>query len=367
MIKKIFILLMIVFSVNGAKYHQDSKGVEIHTPFRWVVANSTARVALTVTAQDTQKLCFQIADTTIWMLSDNSPKRWTWVSGKEVDSLYVSGGLRGLRLYMQTASVDTFKKGFVVKGMVSGVSPSASNCPFTSYGSKNKINGLFGTLSNNDGGVICYDSSGSARIQLRTRGSGYILGSIAINQTTPDSTLTVGGSAHVTGNARIDGSLKVQSCSTTTLEVNGTVTATGTVAAPSLQLGTGDLLSVYDTGSFACSLFDNATYRAVVTARYTIIGNVVNLSIPSVTGTMSGVTTTFLGTIPTVIRPNRSALIGTTVILNNGALESGRIMYVTGTPERFRIYKLSSSSLDAGDGGINDGFTGNYKFSYTLD
>jgi hypothetical protein len=147
----------------------------------------------------------------------------------------------------------------------------------------------------------------------------------------------------------------------------GDLNVAGTVAAPSLQLGTGDLLSVYDTGSFACSLFDNATYRAVVTARYTIIGNVVNLSIPSVTGTMSGVTTTFLGTIPTVIRPNRSALIGTTVILNNGALESGRIMYVTGTPERFRIYKLSSSSLDAGDGGINDGFTGNYKFSYTLD
>lgn len=104
MIKNFLILLMVVFSVNGAKYHTDSRGAEIHTPFRWIVADSTARMALSVNAVDTQKFCFQLADTTIWCLIDNSPKNWAWVSGKKVDSLYmrtfqavtagISGGLR---------------------------------------------------------------------------------------------------------------------------------------------------------------------------------------------------------------------------------------------------------------------------------
>lgn len=297
-----FLLLFVMaLSAFGQAYHADNRTTTIHTPFRWVVADSAARVGLTVTARDTQKLCFQLADTSIWCLIDNSPLKWAFISGKKVDSLYLrtfqavtagitaanidtshsrhatadsatipvlkgtktfrdssyfAGGLRGSRLYMQTASVDSFTKSFVVRGNVFGFSQTAGSCPFTSYGTTNKINGYFGTLSNNDGGVICYDSSGTARINLPTRGSGYILGSIAINQTTPDSNLTVGGSAHVTGNARIDGGLR---------------------------LGSGDLLSVYDTGSFACTtkVGEGFTVQKIGRIRYTIIGDVVTMEIDS--------------------------------------------------------------------------------------
>lgn len=327
MIKKIFILLMIVFSVNGAKYHQDSKGVEIHTPFRWVVANSTARVALTVTAQDTQKLCFQIADTTIWMLSDNSPKRWTWVSGKEVDSLYVSGGLRGLRLYMQTASVDTFKKGFVVKGMVSGVSPSASNCPFTSYGSKNKINGLFGTLSNNDGGVICYDSSGSARIQLRTRGSGYILGSIAINQTTPDSTLTVGGSAHVTGNARIDGTVTAPSfVGNVTGNVTGNVNVTTCNSVAGYQFNGGSTMAYYKVETLPCSLFEGSTYKVSGNAFLTWIDNLIFITFPELSTTVADGASMSIHGIPAAYLNSVDDQLQNVIAYYNGNFKSNFIL-----------------------------------------
>lgn len=256
------------------------------------------------------------------------------------DSTYFAGGLRGPRLYMQTASVDSFKKSFVVRGNVFGFSQTAGSCPFTSYGTTNKINGYFGTLSNNDGGVICYDSSGTARINLPTRGSGYILGSIAINQTTPDSNLTVGGSAHVTGNARIDGGLR---------------------------LGSGDLLSVYDTGSFACTTTTAyLTVAAIGIVRYTIIGNAVTLRI---NGPLSGTSnstdfTINAGGMPANALPDSVVSGSGSYVYDNGS-PYGSLWDLVPSTKKITINKYNVAAFQAsGIKGINVAYGKGYIIHY---
>ena len=83
---KVFTLLIVILTacvLFGQTYHADMTSTAIHTPFRWIVADSAARVNLTVAARDTQKLCLQMSDTTIWLLLDNSPKVWKWISGNK--------------------------------------------------------------------------------------------------------------------------------------------------------------------------------------------------------------------------------------------------------------------------------------------
>lgn len=70
------VLLLVATACTGAKYHTDSRGSEIHTPFRWTFADSAARVNQSVVAADTGKLAIQISDTTVWLLQKNSPKMW---------------------------------------------------------------------------------------------------------------------------------------------------------------------------------------------------------------------------------------------------------------------------------------------------
>ena len=60
----------------------------MHSPFRWVFADSAARVAEAVTTSDTDKVAYQKSDTSIWVLRDNSPKTWISLSS---GSKYTSG------------------------------------------------------------------------------------------------------------------------------------------------------------------------------------------------------------------------------------------------------------------------------------
>lgn len=64
-----------------AALHKDTRGTQVHTPFRWNVADRTALEALSVTANDTDCMAFQRSDSSIYVLRDNSPKIWIRVAG----------------------------------------------------------------------------------------------------------------------------------------------------------------------------------------------------------------------------------------------------------------------------------------------
>lgn len=185
------------------------------------------------------------------------------------DSSYFAGGLRGLRLYMRTASVDTLYTNIMGLGTTTpqhrlhvngNIRATAGNIGISNsvtsptgewyfYVGSDKSIGLKDNISNTFPIII---DSGAGNYGIRiVRG-----GLIGVKTNTPDSNLTVGGSAHVTGNARIDGGLR---------------------------LGSGDFLSVYDTGSFACTtkVGEGFTVQKIGRIRYTIIGDVVTMEIDS--------------------------------------------------------------------------------------
>jgi len=67
--------------------HNTLDGVEVHTPFRWDVADDAARLALVVSVSDIKKLCYVQATTGVWILTGVSPATW-----KQVDLGAVSTG-----------------------------------------------------------------------------------------------------------------------------------------------------------------------------------------------------------------------------------------------------------------------------------
>jgi hypothetical protein len=68
--------------------HKDMKGVDMHTPFRWVFNDSTSRKAAVCYKTDTMKIALQLSDYTIWVLKDTLPS-WRQMDGNKVDSLVI--------------------------------------------------------------------------------------------------------------------------------------------------------------------------------------------------------------------------------------------------------------------------------------
>ena len=61
---------------------------DIHLPFAWIFADSTARLAETVTVDDISKICFQEDDSSVWVLTAVT----TWVQiGSSASTLVVAG------------------------------------------------------------------------------------------------------------------------------------------------------------------------------------------------------------------------------------------------------------------------------------
>lgn len=77
MIRMVFaIMLVALVGSSYAVFHENSRGAQVHTPFRWVFANGTARIAQSVVANDTDKVAYQRSDSSVWVLRDNSPVTW---------------------------------------------------------------------------------------------------------------------------------------------------------------------------------------------------------------------------------------------------------------------------------------------------
>lgn len=58
-----------------------SAQTSVHRPYNWVVADTTARDALTVTTDDLYKTCLVLNTSTIYTLTDDSPVTWTATGG----------------------------------------------------------------------------------------------------------------------------------------------------------------------------------------------------------------------------------------------------------------------------------------------
>jgi hypothetical protein len=73
---KIIYLILITAAVAFPGIHNNMRTTQVHSPFRWVFADSAARVAESVTASDTDKVAYQKSDSSLWVLRDNDPKTW---------------------------------------------------------------------------------------------------------------------------------------------------------------------------------------------------------------------------------------------------------------------------------------------------
>ena len=87
-----FLFLLSVLAVSAFSTtivrHADEKGVDMHTPFRWIFTDSTARKAAITVKRDTTKICLQLSDYSIWVLKDTFPS-WRQMDGNKVDSLVI--------------------------------------------------------------------------------------------------------------------------------------------------------------------------------------------------------------------------------------------------------------------------------------
>lgn len=94
--KNVILLIFGLVFVSNSALHKNARTTQVHSPFRWVFADSAARVAESVTTSDTDKVAYQKSDSSIWVLRDNSPKTWIELNNNFgnlfADSLNLSRG-----------------------------------------------------------------------------------------------------------------------------------------------------------------------------------------------------------------------------------------------------------------------------------
>lgn len=109
---------------------------------------------------------------------------------------------------------------------------------------------------------------------------------------------------------------------------NSVIDGSGTVGSIAEFAGTNRIGNgpTHTANTFQCSLFDNTTYRAVVTAKYTVFGNSGNyirrVYIPQLIGTISSGQAIIRG-LPNILRDNTETYRPVIVIFNNSKLEIG--------------------------------------------
>lgn len=260
------------------------------------------------------------------------------------DSSYFASGIKAPRGYFELANIDSiygdlkFGGNLNINGNVVGIGSSMFLVPNTSDGSDSKVVGIFGGgsgFSTRGAFISVYgneysSASVSGDVNITAGDSGFvkITGKTGIGGT-PDSTLTVGGSAHITGNARIDGGLR---------------------------LGSGDLLSVYDTGSFACTVSTSIlTAQKVGNIKYVNIGGKITLSI---TGPLYGTSNSTsyninIGAMPESITPD-SVTSGATGPLQDGGTAYGAYFYIVPAEKKIYINRSDTPTLtSSGIKGLN--------------
>lgn len=225
-----------------------------------------------------------------------------------------------------------------------------NNLYFSVYG---KYSAALGSSDDaTDFGLLNPANASEKKVYFHTNGNSYLNGgNVGIGTSTPDSTLTVSGSTHVTGNVLIGGTINTGLGATEVYPMDQSVATTGTPTFAKINTGLGATEApVYTNSAFACSLFDGITYRAVVTAHYQKVGDCVTLSIPAVVGLLTG-GYTYLKTIPIAINPDNLRYLSAYTV-SNGTNMIGRADIAA---QAITIGKSDGSPLDAGLGGLGDG------------
>lgn len=117
--KNVMLLIMLLYVGVFAIFHDRARTSQVHTPFRWVFADSTARNAESVTENDTDKVAYQMSDSSMWVLRDNDPKTWIQLSRErklDLDSISArsvsaSGTVEADSVYTRVVEADSLKAG----------------------------------------------------------------------------------------------------------------------------------------------------------------------------------------------------------------------------------------------------------------
>jgi hypothetical protein len=181
----LLIILLIASFVHSEVSHSTMSGTSVHTPYRWVFADSSARVGQSVTSADTLKLALQKSDSTTWVLVSITGTKWKKISFAQNQNL------------LTTSSV-VYDSVFSTRGIATGKRITGTDIQVS-----DSIIGVTGTFS-------------------------------GVNKS--DSVFSTKG---INSNARITG---------TDVAVNDSVAAPRGVF-DSIKLGSGDWLSTYDTGT----------------------------------------------------------------------------------------------------------------------
>jgi hypothetical protein len=141
---KFLVLLFLLVSLSFGATHGDLKGSNTHTPIRWVVADSAARVALSVAAKDTMKCALQLSDTTLWILLDSASAEWGNLSAtKSTLDLDTIVGPVSIDTIEGPVAIDTIDGGVVATGSAQAASFTTNGSYSVQYDSVSFYDSLF--------------------------------------------------------------------------------------------------------------------------------------------------------------------------------------------------------------------------------
>jgi len=139
--KKICLLVLLFAFTVLCGTHHDFRGTQVHTPFRWIFADSTARADEAVAAADTHSVAFVLSDTSQWILLDNSPKTWVKLSVQD-DSLNYNMYIDSIKSsFIEATKVD------INGGAMDGVIIGAASAQDADFDSVDANVGVFDSIS----------------------------------------------------------------------------------------------------------------------------------------------------------------------------------------------------------------------------
>jgi hypothetical protein len=152
------------------------------------------------------------------------------------------------------------------------------------------------------------------------------------------------------------------------IEDNGSaVIVHGDLSASSMSIA-GNSVPTFDTGSFACTLkVADVTVEKTDLAFYTIIGNVVTISLPCINGTSNSVNLIlYCGGIPAIIKPSKYVSGPMGRLLDNGTTINGQFIYYETAIKGFVFSKYDGSAwTNSGTKGIASGIGSNASVAIT--
>lgn len=356
-LKVIALIIATVVSAFSQSYHADKKTTSIHTPFRWVWADSATRVAQAVTGRDTMKLGYQEDDYSLWYLSDSTPT-WHRVGTYKADSLLVGN----TSIKPTNVTTDTLNAGRVDIDTIEG--------PVVITGTDEFKDSVGMGTNEPDGRLHVYEGSAGAFAANGTADDFVIEDSANAGMSIvfPDGkvgTIYFGTASNVTaamlrwdyttklftiGTKDNSGEISfITSNNTEAMRIDASqnITTSGTLQSTSFTTN-GDDYFTYDTIIFKDTIKEGAAFLEEGLSKIVKVGNKITyksgyLTNPSYTGGALSIPS-----IPSEYIPSGTSYIPA-IISNNGNYQLGIVRFNGGV---MYIFTSSFANLDAGDSGL---------------